>query len=195
MTKPTAGRSAFEVELVALLPHVRAFGRALSGSAVQGDDLAQEALSRAWAHQQSYQMGTNLKAWVFMILRNQFYSNKRRDWRSVELDPEVAERTLIGTDDPTQVIQLDELRRALAMLPVDQREALILIAAAGVSYEEAASITGVAAGTVKSRVSRARSRLAAIYAEGVIVADGGVPSAAMTGILDEAASVRRRGCD
>ncbi len=81
------------------------------------------------------------------------------------------------------------------MLPVDQREALILIAAAGVSYEEAASITGVAAGTVKSRVSRARSRLAAIYAEGVIVADGGVPSAAMTGILDEAASVRRRGCD
>jgi RNA polymerase sigma-70 factor (ECF subfamily) len=194
MTDTTAGRSAFEAELVALIPHLRAFGRTLAGDPTQGDDLAQDALSKAWSSQQHYQMGTNLKAWVFMILRNQFYSNKRRDWRSVELDPEVAERTLVATEDPTGALQLDELRRALAMLPVGQREALILVGAAGLSYDEAAAITGVAVGTVKSRVSRARDRLALIYAEGFIEADGGPPAVAMAAIFLEANAIRQRRC-
>ena len=194
MTETTAGRSAFEAELVALIPHLRAFGRTLAGDPTQGDDLAQDALAKAWSSQHHYQMGTNLKAWVFMILRNQFYSNKRRDWRSVELDPEVAERTLVATEDPTGALQLDELRRALAMLSVEQREALILIGAAGLSYDEAATITGVAVGTVKSRVSRARDRLALIYAEGFIEADGGLPATAMAAIFVEANAIRQRRC-
>jgi RNA polymerase sigma-70 factor (ECF subfamily) len=186
--------SAFEAELVTLIPHLRAFGRSLTGDPHQGDDLAQDTLSSALAHQDSFQPGTNLKAWTFMILRNRFYSNKRRDWRSTELDPELAERTLIANDDPSGALQLDELRRALAMLPDDQREALILIGAAGVSYEDAAAITGVAIGTVKSRVSRARDRLALIYAEGRIPADGAAPSAAMASIFLQADGIRLRRC-
>src|SRR4051812_14897515 len=113
MTRPTAAGSAFEAELVALIPHLRAFGRSLAGDSAQGDDLAQDALAKAWANQDRYQMGTNLKAWAFMILRNQFYSNKRRDWRSVGLDPDVAERTLLANDNPSGPLELDELRRAL----------------------------------------------------------------------------------
>jgi RNA polymerase sigma-70 factor (ECF subfamily) len=137
-------------------------------------------------------MGTNIKAWAFMILRNQFFSLKRRDWRSVALDPETAERTLVANDDPTGPLQLDEMRRALAMLPEEQRESLILIGAAGLSYEEASAITGVAIGTVKSRVSRARDRLALIYAEGAIQADGQLPSMAMAAIFGEADAIKLR---
>ena len=192
MTRPTDGPSAFEAELVALIPQLRAFGRSLAGDPVQGDDLAQDALSKAWAGQHGYQEGTNLKAWTFMILRNQFYSNKRRDWRGVALDPEVAERTLVATDNPSGALELDELRRALSMLPLEQREALTLIGAAGLSYEEASAITGVAVGTIKSRVSRARDRLALIYAEDKITADGGMPSGAMAAIFREVDRLRER---
>jgi RNA polymerase sigma-70 factor (ECF subfamily) len=190
MSHKTDRRSGFETELVTLIPHLRAFGRTLAGDSIQGDDLAQDALSKAWANQHRYEPGTNLKAWVFMILRNQFYSNKRRDWRAVGMDPEVAAQTLIATDDPTSTVELDELRRALSMLPADQREALILIGAAGLSYEEASAITGTPIGTVKSRVSRARDRLTLIYANGVVEADGISPSAAMAAIFLEADRLR-----
>jgi RNA polymerase sigma-70 factor, ECF subfamily len=183
--------TAFETGLIALIPHLRAFGRSLCGQAGEGDDLAQEALAKAWASQSSFQPGTNLKAWTFMILRNQFYSNKRRDWRSTSLDPEVAERSLVATDNPTSGLELDELRRAIAMLPAEQREALILIGAAGLSYDEAAEITGVAIGTVKSRVSRARDRLALIYAEGGIPHDDQPAHFAMAAILTQVADLRR----
>src|SRR5271169_2890964 len=91
---------AFKRELAALIPHVRAFARTLAGDPTAADDLAQDALMKAWDARKSYQMGTNMKAWTFMILRNQFYSEKRRSWRQTQLDPEVAERTLIAVDDP-----------------------------------------------------------------------------------------------
>ena len=188
---PSSDVTTFEADLTALIPHLRAFGRSLCGAAAEGDDLAQEALAKAWASQARFEPGTNLKAWTFMILRNQFYSNKRRDWRSTQLDPEVAERTLVASDNPTGGLELDELRRAIGMLPAEQREALILISAGGLSYEEAADITGVAIGTVKSRVSRARDRLALIYAEGVIVQDHQPPHAAMAAILAQAEHLRR----
>lgn len=126
-----------------------------------------------------------------MILRNQFYSDKRRSWRSTELDSEVAERTLVAVDNPMAALELDELRRAMSMLPDEQREALILIGVAGLSYEEAAEICGAAIGTVKSRVSRARDRLALIFAEGQIVSDGASASQAMDSILAAANSLRR----
>jgi RNA polymerase sigma-70 factor (ECF subfamily) len=183
VNQKTADDKAFEAELVALIPHLRAFGRSLAGNVAQGEDLAQDALAKALAHRENFQMGTNMKAWAFMILRNQFYSDKRRSWRSTELDPEVAERTLVSREGPANAIELDELRRALAMLPDDQREALILIGAAGMSYEEVSQIACVPIGTIKSRVSRARDHLALIYAEGKIRTDHLPARAAMDAIF------------
>jgi RNA polymerase sigma-70 factor (ECF subfamily) len=182
---------AFRDGLVALIPQLRAFGRTLSGQAGLGDDLAQEALSKALGAQHSYTPGTNLKGWVFMILRNQFYGEKRRSWRSVPLAQDVAEQTLVANTNPTASLELDELRRALMLLPDEQREALILIGAGGFSYEEVAEMTGCAAGTIKSRVSRARDRVALIFAEGSFARDGGRPSEAMADILSQLRAAER----
>ena len=151
-----AEEKIFKQDLVALIPHLRAFARTLCGDAAAADDLAQDAVMKAWDARSSFQMGTNMKAWTFMILRNQFYSEKRRSWRQSQLDQEAAERTLVAIDDPSSPIALDEMRLALGMLPAEQREALILVGAGGFAYEEAADICGCAVGTVKSRVSRAR---------------------------------------
>ena len=159
-------QKTFERELVALIPHLRAFARSLCGDATAADDLAQEAVAKAWASRNSFQLGTNMKAWTFMILRNQYYSEKRRSWRSVALDPEVAERSLVANTNFDGAVALDDLRQAMQMLPESQREALILIGAGGFSYEEAAEVIGVAVGTVKSRVSRARADLTRIFETG-----------------------------
>src|SRR5580704_14289795 len=110
----------FRRELVRLIPHLRAFARTLSGGTTGADDLAQDALMKAWDARASYQMGTNMKAWTFMILRNQFYSEKRRSWRQTQLDQEAAERTLVAVDDPQSPVALDEMRLAMAMLPAEQ---------------------------------------------------------------------------
>src|SRR5207237_5189918 len=163
---------AFKTELVALIPHLRAFARTLTGDPTTADDLAQDAMMKAWDARASFQMGTNMKAWTFMILRNQFYSEKRRSWRQSQLDQEAAERTLVAVDDPEAPVALDELRQGLAMLPPEQREALILVGAGGFAYEEAAEICGCAVGTVKSRVSRARRALLDILRRGDYVRDG-----------------------
>jgi RNA polymerase sigma-70 factor, ECF subfamily len=174
---------AFEAQLVALIPHLRAFGRTLAGDVSRGEDLAQDTLAKAWAAQDGFQMGTNMKAWTFMILRNLFYSDMRRAWRSSQLDPETAERTLIAVTGETDRLELDELRRAIAMLSPDHREALILVGAAGMSYEDVAQIMDCPIGTVKSRVSRARDQLALLYAEGKIAADSMAPDGAMAAIF------------
>src|SRR5215216_6891835 len=157
---------AFKKELVQLIPHLRAFARTLCGDPAAADDLAQDALIKAWDARASFQMGTNMKAWTFMILRNQFYSEKRRSWRQSQLDQEAAERTLVAVDDPEAPVALDELRQGLAMLPPEQREALILVGAGGFAYEEAADICGCAVGTIKSRVARGRVALEALLSGG-----------------------------
>ncbi len=167
--------AAFQRDLLALVPQLRAFARTLCRETAEAEDLAQEAVLNAWRARARFEAGTNLKAWCFMILRNQFYSEKRRSWRRQPLDQETAERTIVAPDDPAAPIALAELRQAMALLPDDAREALILIGAGGFSYEETAEILGVAIGTVKSRVSRARERLAQILDEGVSMAGG--PSA------------------
>lgn len=110
---PSADDDGFKKELVTLIPHLRAFARTLTGDPTAADDLAQEAMMKAWDARASYQMGTNMKAWTFMILRNQFYSEKRRSWRQTQLDQEAAERTLVAVDDPEAPVALDELRQAL----------------------------------------------------------------------------------
>ena len=177
---------AFRQELVALIPHLRAFARTLTGNPTSADDLAQDAMLKAWDARGSYQMGTHMKAWTFMILRNQFYSDRRRSWRQVQLDQEAAERTLVAIDDPSSPLALDELRLALAMLPLEQREALILVGAGGFAYEEAATICDCAVGTVKSRVSRARRALQAILDDGTYERDGKSAGDAMATILADA---------
>jgi RNA polymerase sigma-70 factor (ECF subfamily) len=178
--------AAFKAELVALIPHLRAFARTLTGDPTAADDLAQDAMIKAWDARASYQMGTNMKAWTFMILRNQFYSEKRRSWRQTQLDQEAAERTLMAVDDPESPVALDELRLGLGMLPPEQREALILVGAGGFAYEEAAEICGCAVGTVKSRVSRARRALQGILEVGAYTRDGRSAGDAMRSILADA---------
>ena len=177
---------AFRRELVGLIPHLRAFARTLAGDPTSADDLAQDAMMKAWDARASFQMGTNMKAWTFMILRNQFYSEKRRAWRQTQLDQEAAERTLVAVDDPEAPVALDELRLSLAKLPSEQREALVLVGAGGFAYEEAAEICGCAVGTVKSRVSRARRALQAILELGAYDRDGGSAADAMRSILADA---------
>ena len=161
----------FKYELVALIQHLRAFARTLTGDQASADDLAQDAL---------------MKAWTFMILRNQFYSEKRRSWRQTQLDQDAAERTLVAVDDPQAPVALDELRLGLGMLPAEQREALILVGAGGFAYEEAAEICGCAVGTVKSRVSRARRALQGILETGSYDRDGRSAGDAMNSILADA---------
>jgi RNA polymerase sigma-70 factor (ECF subfamily) len=186
---PSAGAArdlAFKTELVKLIPQLRAFARSLTGDPTAADDLAQDAMVKAWDARANFQMGTNMKAWTFMILRNQFYSEKRRSWRQIQLDQEGAERTLVAVEDPSAPLALDELRMGLAMLPAEQREALILVGAGGFAYEEAARICGCAVGTVKSRVSRARRALAEILRRGDYVRDGASAGDAMGSILAQA---------
>jgi RNA polymerase sigma-70 factor (ECF subfamily) len=177
---------AFRRELVALIPHLRAFARTLCGDPTAADDLAQDAMLKAWDARNSFEMGTNMKAWTFMILRNQFYSEKRRSWRQTQLDQEAAERTLVAVDDPEAPVALDELRQGLAMLPIEQREALVLVGAGGFAYEEAAEICDCAVGTVKSRVSRARRALQGILESGAYHRDGSAAGEAMSAILAHA---------
>ncbi|HUZ13450.1 MAG TPA: sigma-70 family RNA polymerase sigma factor [Caulobacteraceae bacterium] len=177
---------AFRGELVTLIPHLRAFARTLCGDATAADDLAQDAMLKAWDARLSFEMGTNMKAWTFMILRNQFYSDKRRAWRQTQLDQEAAERTLVAVDDPAAPVALDELRQGLGMLPPEQREALILVGAGGFAYEEAAAICGCAVGTVKSRVSRARRALQAVLESGNYRREKSSAGKAMDAILADA---------
>ena len=149
----------FKNELLGLVPFLRAFARSLTGNPEAADDLAQETLVKAWQSRSSFIPGTNLKAWLFTILRNQFYSDRRRAWRQAPWDQEAAERIPGGADDQVYSAELSDTVRALRHLSDEQREALILVGAGGFSYEDAAAICKCAVGTVKSRVARARKTL------------------------------------
>ncbi|MBL6853805.1 MAG: sigma-70 family RNA polymerase sigma factor [Alphaproteobacteria bacterium] len=152
----------FRTELLGLVPFLRAFARSLTGNQENADDLAQEALVKAWQSRDSFVPGTNLKAWLFTILRNQFYSDRRRAWRQAPWDQDAAERIPGGGQDQGWAAELSDTARALRCLTDEQREALILVGAGGFSYEDAAEICNCAVGTVKSRVARARKALIAI---------------------------------
>lgn len=149
----------FKRQMVALIPSLRAFARSLCGNPDMADDLAQEAMARAWKARGSFTMGTNFRAWMFMILRNIFYTTIRKNSRMTSWDPEIAERLLVEPATQHVGIELNDVQKALDKLPAVQREMLMLVAAEGVSYEEAATIAGCAIGTVKSRVARARAAL------------------------------------
>lgn len=148
--------------LVALIPSLRSFARGLCGGREMADDLAQDAMTRAWAARASFTPGTNFRAWMFMILRNQFYTTIRNNNRMVSCDPEIAERVLVQAPNQQDAIHIADVAKAMQALPAEQREVLLLIGASGVSYIEAAEIVGCAVGTVKSRLARGRKAIAVL---------------------------------
>ena len=152
----------FRAQLLAVIPALRGFARGLCGNRELADDMAQDAMMRAWAAQASFTPGTNFRAWIFMILRNQFYTTIRRNSRMVSWDPEVAERVLIAQAAQHDGLNLQDVQKALQKLPIEQREVLILIGANGLSYEEAAEVMGCAIGTIKSRLARGRTALSTL---------------------------------
>src|ERR1700735_563946 len=149
----------FKADLLDLIPFLRAFARSLCGNQETADDLAQETLVKAWQARNMFTAGTNLKAWLFTILRNQFYSDRRRAWRQAPWDQDAAERIPGSSGEQSWAAELSDTARALNVLSDEQREALILVGAGGFSYEDAAAICKCAVGTVKSRVARARKAL------------------------------------
>jgi len=151
-------------DLIGTIPNLRAFAVSLCGNPDRADDLVQETLVKAWSNLSSFVEGTNLAAWLFTILRNIYYSEYRKRRREVaDSDGAIAARLATA---PAQSGHMDflDFRAALQKLPADQREALILIGASGLSYEEAAGVCNCAVGTMKSRVNRARNRLVELLA-------------------------------
>lgn len=149
----------FRADLLALLPHMRAFARGLCGRPEQADDLVQETVMRAWTARDSFTPGTSMKAWTFTIMRNHFLNDLRKNKRQTQLDPEVAETTLVARATQEEGVHMNDLQRALDKLSDERKEALLLVGAGGFSYEEAAGICGVPVGTMKSRVARGRAQL------------------------------------
>jgi RNA polymerase sigma-70 factor, ECF subfamily len=157
----TAG-SQFKSDLIAAIPRLRALAVSLCGNVDRADDLVQETLTKALLNSGSFQPGTNLIAWLFTVLRNAFYSELRKRRREVaDVDGKYV-ASLASKADQELHIEFLNFRDALQKLPPDQREALILVGASGLSYEEAAEICKCAIGTIKSRVSRARRRLSEV---------------------------------
>lgn len=159
MSKAIKVSAGFKQELLQALPSLRAFAMSLIGNPHNADDLVQDTILKAWAKQDSFEPGTNMKAWLFTILRNNFYSKMRKRGREIQdADGSYTERLSVHPEQHG-AMDLRDFRKALDKLPEDQREAIILVGASGFSYEEAATICNCAVGTIKSRVSRARSSL------------------------------------
>lgn len=147
-------------ELVEHLPALRAFALSLTRNRATADDMMQDAVLKAWTNMDKFQPGTNMRAWLFTILRNNFYSSRRKLNREVADVDNVFSDTLSVKPDHDGRLQMMDFKSALNELPDEQREALILVGASGFSYEDAADMCGVKTGTIKSRVNRARARLA-----------------------------------
>jgi RNA polymerase sigma-70 factor (ECF subfamily) len=151
---------AFQAELMQAVPHLRAFAMSLTRDRERAEDLVQDTVLRAWDKRSYFEPGSNLDAWLFTIMRNGFFSAHRKVSREVEDADSSHASTLIALPDQVDRLVVQDLAAALAKLPQDQREALLLVGAEGMTYDEVAEVQGVATGTIKSRVNRARSRLA-----------------------------------
>jgi len=157
-----AQEAQFETDLLNLVPFLQSFARSLSRNRELAEDLAQETLLSAWRARGSYKPGTNLKAWLCIILRNGFYSHIRRAWRQMPWDQEEAERISDTNPEQAGVIDLSDTLRALQHIPATQREAVALIGAGGLSYSEAEQVLHCGEGTLKSRVARGRRALVSV---------------------------------
>lgn len=183
--RTAAEKAAFKRALTDVVPHLRAFARGLCGRPDMADDLVQEALLKAWAAQDRFEPGTSMRAWTFVILRNAYLTDMRRNRFRGEYDEGVAERVLTAPAAQEEPIHLSDMHRALLTLPAERREALLLVGAGGFSYEEAAQICDCAVGTIKSRVGRARAALNAMLAEGAIPQRSIQDDIAHSAILEE----------
>jgi RNA polymerase sigma-70 factor, ECF subfamily len=151
--------ATFETDLAKHAPFLRNFAQSLSAKPDLAEDLAQEALARAWQSRRSFTLGTNLKAWLCTILRNEYYSHQRRAWRRIPWDAALGETIAAPPREQEWSVEFADMARAMHGLPAPQREALILVGAGGFSYGDAARLSRCAVGTVKSRVARARRTL------------------------------------
>ena len=183
--RTSAEKADFKRELTEVIPHLRAFARGLCGRPDMADDLVQEAMMKAWAAQERFEPGTSMRAWTFVILRNAYLTDMRRNRFRGEYDENVAERILTAPAGQEEPIHLSDMHRALLTLPPERREALLLVGAGGFSYEEAASICGCAVGTIKSRVGRARATLNSMMEEGDIPRRSTDDASAHRAILQE----------
>ena len=152
--------AAFKKQLIAEIPSLRAFAVSVCGSFHLADDLVQETLMKAWANSAKFEMGTSMRAWLFTILRNGYYSLYRKRHREVQDSDGYHAAGVSVQGSQESRLDLADLRKALEKLPVEQREVLILVGPSGLSYEEAAEICNVQIGTIKSRVNRGRNKLA-----------------------------------
>jgi RNA polymerase sigma-70 factor (ECF subfamily) len=149
----------FRNDLLAALPDLRGFAMSLVVNPTRADDLVQETLLKAWANRHRFEPGSNLMAWLCTILRNQFYTECRKQKREVEDADGAAAAKLIALPSQEHGIELQKVWSILAKMPATQREALLLVAGQGLTYEAAAALVGAQTGTMKSRVSRARAFL------------------------------------
>lgn len=159
MTNSEPVPNSFKRDMLATLPSLRAFAISLIKRYDKADDLVQDTIMKAWAKQDSFQQGTNIKAWLFTILRNEFYSQMRKRGREIQDTDGLFTDSLAVHPEQYGNLDMQDFKKALDKLPNDQREAIILVGASGFAYEEAAEICGCAVGTIKSRVSRARTNL------------------------------------
>lgn len=141
------------------IPALRAYAISLTRNQTAADDLVQDTLVKGWANLSSYQHDTDMRAWLFTILRNTFYSDLRKARPEVGYDDMTDSVALSVRPDHDGRLAMAEFRGAFAQLADDQREALTLVAVLGLTYEDAAQTCGVAVGTVKSRVNRGRAQL------------------------------------
>jgi RNA polymerase sigma-70 factor (ECF subfamily) len=188
-------RADFKRELTEVVPHLRAFARGLCGRPDMADDLVQEALLKAWAAQDRFEPGTSMRAWTFVILRNAYLTDMRRNRFRGEYDEGVAERILTQPAGQEEPLHLSDMHRALLTLPPERREALLLVGAGGFSYEEAAQICGCALGTIKSRVGRARATLNSMLTEDNVPSRSVDDATAHRAILEELQDVVNSGGD
>jgi len=156
----TYDAAAFEAALVEHMPLARVYARSLSGGREFSEDLAQETLAKAWSARRSFTPGSNFKAWLFVILRNELYSRQRRSWRQVAWNDALGATIMAPPAQQQWAVELSDTACAIGGLSAPQREALILVAVGGLSHGEAAAIKNIPEGTVKSRVGRARKALA-----------------------------------
>jgi RNA polymerase sigma-70 factor (ECF subfamily) len=183
-----------EVGIIKLMPALRAFARSLSGNQDLAEDLAQETLAKAWRSRRSFTPGSNLKAWAFAILRNEFYSHRRRVWRQAPWDAEMAEAIPAPPEEQDWAIELSDTAGAMHSLPDVQREALMLVGVGGFSYDDAAALAGCAVGTLKSRVARARKLLRDILDSRTALPIGSFPrnGTAMSELLSQLSLTQSR---
>lgn len=164
--RTAAQANEFKDGLIREIPNLRAFAASLSGSMQLADDLVQDTLLKAWGNAEKFEPGTSLRAWLFTILRNTYYSLYRKRGREVQDSEGTYAERMATHGNQESHLDLADFRKALAKLPEEQREVLIMVGATGLSYEEAADICGVAIGTIKSRVNRARTKLAELLSIG-----------------------------